>query len=84
MALGRVGQVDPARTAVKRGLKALDGPGADGLRLELLIAMYRARPEDRVLEAIGALSKRISGRLSSDHARRFRQRAVVERTLSGQ
>lgn len=83
LALSRVGQVDAARSAVKRGLKALDGPGADGLRLELLLAMQRARPDPRVVKALRQIASRIVEGLSPDQAESFVGREGVEEALFG-
>jgi tetratricopeptide (TPR) repeat protein len=80
-ALAKAGQIEPARTGIKRGLKALNGPGADGLRLDLLLAMYRARPEARVADAIRTIALRIAQRLSTKQAARFAQRAGIEEAL---
>ena len=67
-----------------RGLTALDGPGADGLRLELLLILQRARPEERVAHAIQTIAERISAGLNPTQSARFRHRAGIERALNRQ
>ena len=81
-ALAVSGQSETARSAVKRGLKSLQGPGADGLRLELLLSMQQARPDDRVSAAIGQIATRIALHLSPRFATKFLQRDGVEEALS--
>jgi len=82
LAFTAIGEVDPARTAVKRGLKALEGPGGDGLRLELLIAMELARSDPRVLNAAGQVAERVSRRLAPQSAQLFRARPVIAESLA--
>lgn len=81
IALTASGQAQQARQAVKRGLRALHGPGADGLRLELLLAMQAAVPEDRVLLAAGQVARRIALSLSPQLAVSFRARPAVAEAL---
>ena len=81
LAVTELGEVKPARNAVKRGLKALDGPGGDGLRLELLIAMQHARSDPRVLNAAGQVADRVSQRLAPQSAALFRARPVISDAL---
>ena len=82
LAFSAIGQADQARSAVKRGLKALQGPGGDGLRLELLIAMQIARPDPRVLSAAGQVADRVSIRLSPHAQILFRARPVIAEALA--
>ncbi|NCG20613.1 MAG: protein kinase [Rhodobacterales bacterium] len=82
-ALAASGQIETARSAVKRGLKSLQGPGSDGLRLELLLSMQRARPDERVTAAIGQIATRIAQNLALRFATKFLQRDGVQEALSG-
>ena len=82
LAFSAIGQVDPARSAVKRGLKALQGPGGDGLRLELLIAMQIARSDPRVLNAAGQVADRVSAHLNPQAQLLFRARPVIAASLT--
>ncbi len=61
--LAEAGDVDRSRTAAKRGLKVLKGPGMDGLRLGVLLALQKAQNDQRVLEAAGTVAKRIGSQL---------------------
>ncbi len=58
-ALRAAGSPEAARKAAKLGLKHLQGTGADGTRLELLAELYRAAPDDRIIEAARPLLQRI-------------------------
>ncbi len=83
MALVAAGQVEAARQAVKRGLKALQvGVASDGLRLELLVAMQVASPDPRVIDAIRQVAARMLPLLPPNTADRFRARAVIHQALS--
>ncbi len=82
LAFSDIGHVDPARSAVKRGLKSLQGPGGDGLRLELLIAMQIARADPRVLNAAGQVAQRVAAQLSPAAAAMFRARPVIVDALA--
>lgn len=82
LALTAAGQSALARNAVKRGLKALHGPGADGTRLELLLAMHLASPDDRVLVAAGQVAHRIHAGLSPALANTFGSRPPVAAALA--
>lgn len=83
-ALRTSGHPVAARNAVKRGLKILQAPAADGLRLELLVAMQRAAPDPRVLDAAGQVAARVLAGLSGQAAASFRTREVIERALANQ
>jgi tetratricopeptide (TPR) repeat protein len=82
LAFSGIGEVDTARKSVKQGLKRLDGPGGDGLRLELLIAMEIARSDPRVLNAAGQVAARVSLRLDPESAALFRARPIIARALA--
>lgn len=82
LALAASGHPDEAREAVKRGLKVLHGPGADGIRLELLLAWQAASPEDRVLHAAGQVARRIQSSLAPGLARSFGARPEVAAALA--
>lgn len=73
---------DNARTAAKRGLKIMQGMQADGLSLELLLAMYAAAADDRVLAAAGQVAQRIAAQLPPSLAGRFSARSDVARALA--
>jgi len=81
-ALRKCGDVDNARSAAKRGLRALEGPGADGLRLKLLLALNAAAPNDRVLHAAGQIASRIAETLPTGLAERFRSRPDLAEALN--
>mgnify|MGYP000176568030 CR=1 FL=1 len=82
LALTEAQQVEGARSSVKRGLKRLQGPGGDALRLELLVAMHKAQPDPRVLHALAQIAPRIEGQLPPTAVATFRARAVVREALS--
>lgn len=73
-ALLAVGDAPSARTAAKRGLKRVQGLGADGLRLETLLALQRAEPDERVVAACSAVARRIYARLDGPALERFSER----------
>jgi len=81
LALSAGGQIEPARSAVKLGLKALSGPGADGLRLDLLLALQQARADPRVTQALKQIVRRIMEGLSPAHAGTFRLRSEIAAIL---
>ncbi len=70
-ALLGAGQPAAARRAVKRGLKALQNSDADGLRLELLLMLHRAAPDDRVVEALQPVLSRIRRGLQGPRRQAF-------------
>ncbi|MCA9566846.1 MAG: protein kinase [Myxococcales bacterium] len=80
-ALLEVGQTSTARKAAKRGLKCLQGLGADGLRLEVLLALQRAEPDARVQEAIAQVAGRVAGRLAGPALDTFQKRDAVRAAL---
>lgn len=80
-ALMLAGEPEEARDAVKRGLELLQDVEAPGARLELLVALYATRPEDRVLEAVARAARRIVADLPAHHADAFRERRVIEGAL---
>ncbi len=80
-ALMAIGQNDPARSAIKHGLKQLQGHGADGLRLELLVLMHQAAPDHRVLDAVGQVARRMLPQLPATGAEAFRTRNVIADAL---
>lgn len=82
IALTLAKQVEPSRTAVKRGLKLLKGAGADALRLELLVAMHQAQPDPRVIEALTQIAPRIEGQLPPTAVPSFRARPVVNEAFA--
>ncbi|MFK7929061.1 MAG: protein kinase [Myxococcota bacterium] len=53
------GDRSAAREAAKVGLRNLSGPGADGLRLELLSLFHRADPDPRILAAFKQVADRV-------------------------
>jgi serine/threonine-protein kinase len=80
-AMRECGDVENARNAAKRGLRALEGPGADGLRLKLLLALNAAAPDKRVLQAAGQIASRIAETLPVGIAERFRGRPDLAEAL---
>jgi len=78
LALGRSGDINAARRAAKRGLKALQGPEFDGLRLELLIAFQRVAPDPRIQDAISQVSKRIAISLPPQVQRSLVRRPIIK------
>lgn len=58
-ALLQAGDPGAARNAAKTGLRALSGPGLDGLRLELLRLFHAADPDPRVREALVSVLRRL-------------------------
>jgi tetratricopeptide (TPR) repeat protein len=81
-ALARVGDVEAARDAAKRGLRLLDGPGTDGFRLDALLALHQAAPDPRVAEAARLLVDRIALGLPAAIVALYRARPDLAR-LSG-
>jgi tetratricopeptide (TPR) repeat protein len=81
LALHESGADSAARNAVKRGLKALQGSGNKGLKLELLVAMYLASPDLRVVEAVARTAEKIIEDLPPILAASFRHRKVVGAAL---
>jgi tetratricopeptide (TPR) repeat protein len=81
-ALAAIGDVDGARSAAKRGLKALQGSGSDGLCVECLLALWSAAPDDRVLAAAGQLARRIVDGLPPAVGAAFARRPDVARALA--
>ncbi len=82
-ALIDAGEPARARASVKRGLKLVQGLAARGLKLDLMIALHDAQPDERVAEAVLKVAARILESLP-DHARdSFRRRAGLRRVLQG-
>jgi thioredoxin reductase (NADPH) len=81
LALLEVGAPSTARAAVKRGLKDVQGAGTRGLKLELLVAMYLAEPDHRVVEAVARSALKVLDELPDHCARAFRRRAVIANAL---
>ncbi len=81
-ALHAAGDTEGARTAAKRGLRLLDGPGGDGLRLEILLAFHTASPDPRVLAAAGQLAGRLLEALPSALGATFRARPEIAAALA--
>jgi tetratricopeptide (TPR) repeat protein len=77
-----IGETERARQACKRGLTLLQGPGADGLRLELLVTLHHAGPDPRVLDAIAQIAQRILKGLQPQAAKSFSNRPLVEAALA--
>ncbi len=70
-------QEDAARDAAKRGLALLKGSGAETLRMELMVSLFQAREDARVIDALGKLLPRIVRGLPPNASDTFRDRAVV-------
>jgi len=83
LALSTAQQTEAARSAVKRGLKQLKGAGGDALRLELLVAMHQAQPDQRVLDALAQIAPRIEAQLPPNAVGTFLARPVVREALRG-
>jgi len=81
-ALVSAGAPDKARGAAKRGLKLVEGPGADGLRLELLLAMGRTTSDDRVLAVAGQVARGIASHLPPHAEQTFLQRPEVAAAIA--
>lgn len=81
-ALAGAGDTDAARSAAKRGLRSLEGPGGDGLRLELLLAFHAASPDPRILGAAGQVAGRLLESLPSGLADSFRARREIAAALA--
>jgi tetratricopeptide (TPR) repeat protein len=77
-ALAAIGEIEGARGAAKRGLKRLEGPGLDGVRLELLITLHAAAPEPRVVDSLVAVLQRILADLPLELRASLRQRPGLE------
>jgi tetratricopeptide (TPR) repeat protein len=71
-----------ARNAAKRGLKVLQGSGNKGLKLELLVAMYLAAPNHRVVEAAARTAMRVLEELPEHAVASFKQRRVIGEALN--
>ncbi|MEQ1503678.1 MAG: tetratricopeptide repeat protein, partial [Myxococcota bacterium] len=82
LALHDTGADSQARAAVKRGLKSLQGSGNKGLKLELLIAMYQAAPDARVVEAAARTALRVMEDLPEHAVETFRRRAIIGDALA--
>jgi thioredoxin reductase (NADPH) len=81
LALLEAGAPSSARSAVKRGLKDVQGSGTRGLKLELLVAMYLSEPDHRVVEAVARSALKILDELPDHCARPFRARGVIANAL---
>lgn len=81
VALTTAGQIDDARAAAKQGLKLLRGTGAEAMRVELMVAMYQAREDVRVLDALGKLLPRIVRGLPPNAMDTFQDRPVIVQVL---
>ena len=81
LALGTAGDIEGARKAAKRGLKALTGTDCDGLRLDLLIAFHTVAPDPRILATIGQVTKRIALSLPPNIARTMLQRPIIKASI---
>ncbi len=81
LALVESGAHAAGRAAVKQGLKVVQGAGQRGLKLELLVAMYRADPDHRVAEAVAKAALKILEDLPETWAPSFRSRPVVGSAL---
>ncbi|MCB9684690.1 MAG: NAD(P)-binding domain-containing protein [Alphaproteobacteria bacterium] len=81
LALLEAGSHGAARSAVKQGLKLVQGSGNRGLKLELLLAMYKAEPDMRVVEAVAKAAQRITADLPSTWTSSFRSREGVATAL---
>ena len=77
VALRTLGHDDAARDAAKRGLALVKGTGADALRVELMIALFQAREDTRVIDALGKLLPRVVRGLPPNALDTFRDRAVI-------
>ncbi|MEQ1569254.1 MAG: tetratricopeptide repeat protein, partial [Myxococcota bacterium] len=82
LALHEAGADSAARNAVKRGLKLVQGSGNKGLKLELLIAMYLASPDHRVVEAAARTAMRVLEDLPPHAAQTFRARPMIAAALA--
>ncbi len=70
------GRPSDARSAAKVGLGAAKN-GGEGLRLELLVALYEAKPERRVMDAVAATARRVMKRTPVFAAAPFRERPII-------
>ncbi|MEZ4234983.1 MAG: hypothetical protein R3F59_02225 [Myxococcota bacterium] len=84
MALIEVGQPEPARAALKRGLSLLGAADGteDGIRLELMVEMQRASPDRRVIGAIRQVVERMLAAIPTAAVDRFRARPVIREALA--
>ncbi|HHO52585.1 MAG TPA: hypothetical protein ENK18_17375 [Deltaproteobacteria bacterium] len=78
-ALFTAGQATEAAQAAARGLRALRGPGSDGLRLELLLAQHQAAPGDETRRTIQGILERMTPLLPPQATQRFAHRADLRR-----
>jgi tetratricopeptide (TPR) repeat protein len=81
IALRTLGHDDDARDAAKRGLALVKGTGADALRVELMVALFQAREDTRVIDALGKLLPRIVRGLPPNASDTFRDRPVIRDVL---
>ena len=81
LVLVRAGDPAGARDAAKRGLRAVEVPGTDGLRLELLLALHRALPDPRVQTAAAQLADRVARSMPRGASSGFRQRGGIRAAL---
>lgn len=81
-----VGQAESARQAIKRGLKLLGAAQSeddvDGIRLELLVAMQRAAPDDRVVDALRLLVERVRPSVPASAETAFLARPQIREALA--
>ena len=82
LALTSLGQVEAARNAVKRGLKLLQGHGTRGLKLEMLVGMYLADPDHRVVEALARTGLKVLEDVPEHGKDAFRNRPVLGEALA--
>ena len=80
-AMRAIGRDDAARDAAKRGLAFVKGTGADALRVELMVALYLAREDTRVIDALGKLLPRIVRNLPPNAIESFTDRPVFRDVL---
>ena len=81
-ALLAAGYGDDARNAVKRGLKLLQGTGAYGLKLDLLVTMYRCEPDPRVAKALLQTATKLLETLPDHAAAAFVKRPILNELLA--
>ena len=80
-ALRETGEREASRSAAKKGLARLTGPGIDGLRVELLLAMHKASPDRRVLATAGELVHRMVQGLPRPVAQGYTSRTEISLAL---
>ncbi|MEN0063719.1 MAG: NAD(P)-binding domain-containing protein [Myxococcota bacterium] len=75
------GEAPRAKASVKRGLKVIQGLAARGLKLDLMLTLHAAQPDERVAEAVVKVANRILETLPNHVHDSFRARPGLSALL---